>query len=71
MKKQDQVQMRRQNKYIVLDAIRQMAPISRIQLSKYTKMSPTTITRIVQELEAEGFILEGYRKKQPLVDVLR
>lgn len=51
--------MRRQNKYIVLDAIRQMAPISRIQLSKYTKMSPTTITRIVQELEAEGFILEG------------
>ncbi len=59
MKKQDQVQMRRQNKYIVLDAIRQMAPISRIQLSKYTKMSPTTITRIVQELEAEGFILEG------------
>jgi len=59
LKKQDQVQMRRQNKYIVLDAIRQMAPISRIQLSKYTKMSPTTITRIVQELEAEGFILEG------------
>lgn len=51
--------MRRQNKYIVLDAIRQMAPISRIQLSKYTKMSPTTITRIVQELEAEGYILEG------------
>ncbi|MEK5330105.1 ROK family transcriptional regulator [Lysinibacillus sp. FSL W8-0992] len=59
MKKQDQVQMRKQNKYIVLDAIRQMAPISRIQLSKYTKMSPTTITRIVQELEAEGFIQEG------------
>jgi len=51
--------MRKQNKYIVLDAIRQMAPISRIQLSKYTKMSPTTITRIVQELEAEGFVLEG------------
>lgn len=51
--------MRRQNKYIVLDAIRQMAPISRIQLSKYTKMSPTTITRIVQELESEGYILEG------------
>jgi predicted NBD/HSP70 family sugar kinase len=51
--------MRKQNKYIVLDAIRQMAPISRIQLSKYTKMSPTTITRIVQELEAEGFIQEG------------
>jgi len=59
LKKQDQVQMRRQNKYIVRDAIRQMAPISRSQLSKYTKMSPTTITRIVQELEAEGFILEG------------
>ncbi|ATP41106.1 sugar kinase [Solibacillus sp. R5-41] len=59
MKKQDQMQMKKQNKYIVLDAIRQMAPVSRIQLSKYTKMSPTTITRIVQELELEGFLYEG------------
>lgn len=59
LKKQDQMQMKKQNKYIVLDAIRQMAPVSRIQLSKYTKMSPTTITRIVQELEQEGFLYEG------------
>lgn len=58
MKKQNQLQMKKQNKFLVLEKIRQLAPISRIQLSKLTKMSPTTITRIVQELEEEGFVRE-------------
>ena len=58
MEKQDQVQMKLQNKQIVLDTIRRLEPISRINLSKATKMSPTTITRIVQELEEENYILE-------------
>ncbi|WP_042474497.1 ROK family transcriptional regulator [Bacillus ndiopicus] len=59
MLKQDQVQMKKQNKKIVLDTIRSLEPISRIQLAKVTKMSPTTITRIVQELVEEDFIFEA------------
>lgn len=59
MLKQDQVQMKKQNRKIVLDRIRNHEPISRIQLAKITKMSPTTITRIVQELIEEDYIIEA------------
>lgn len=59
MLKHDQVQMKKQNRKIVLDRIRNHEPISRIQLAKITKMSPTTITRIVQELIEEDYILEA------------
>lgn len=59
MLKQDQVQMKKQNRKVVLDMIRNHEPISRIQLAKITKMSPTTITRIVQELIEENYIIEA------------
>lgn len=59
MLKQDQVQMKKQNRKVVLDMIRTHEPISRIQLAKITKMSPTTITRIVQELIEENYIIEA------------
>ncbi|MCH7323400.1 ROK family transcriptional regulator [Solibacillus sp. MA9] len=59
MLKHDQVQMKKQNRKIVLDRIRNHEPISRIQLAKITKMSPTTITRIVQELIEEDYIIEA------------
>ncbi|MGE7920124.1 ROK family protein [Viridibacillus sp. NPDC093762] len=59
MEKQDQLLMKKQNRLLVLELLRAMSPISRIQLSKVTKMSPTSITRIVQELQEEGFVRES------------
>lgn len=46
------------NKRMVFQQILKEAPISRAELSRKTKMSPTTITRIVKELMDEGLIQE-------------
>lgn len=46
------------NKRTVFQYILQEAPISRADLSRMTKMSPTTITRIVKDLMDEGLVKE-------------
>lgn len=75
MEKQDQILMKKQNKTFVLDLIKNMAPISRMEISKMTKMSPTSITRIVGELQEQGFVKEtklvtsGVGRKAVLLDV--
>lgn len=60
MQKQSQSMMKKQNEWIVLELIRQAGTISRIEIAKATKMSPTTVTRIVQDLEKIGYIEEKY-----------
>lgn len=60
MQKQSQSRMKKQNEWIVLELIRQAGPISRIEIAKTTKMSPTTVTRIVQDLEKKDYIEEKY-----------
>jgi len=60
MQKQSQSRMKKQNEWIVLELIRQSGPISRIEIAKTTKMSPTTVTRIVQDLEKKDYIEEKY-----------
>lgn len=77
MEKQDQILMKKQNKKLVLDILKHQAPISRMEISKITGMSPTSITRIVNELHQEGFICEtelvtsGVGRKAKLLDVCK
>ena len=58
MKTQDQSELKRSNKKIILNLIRQERPISRIEIAKQTGMSPTSITRIVSELSQIGLVRE-------------
>ncbi|MDQ0257976.1 putative NBD/HSP70 family sugar kinase [Evansella vedderi] len=75
MEKHDNVFIKKQNKKWVLDIIKNNRPISRAEVSKITDMSPTSISRIVQELEQDGFIKEsdlisnGVGRKATLLDV--
>ncbi|MFT4416633.1 ROK family transcriptional regulator [Fredinandcohnia humi] len=75
MEKQDQLLMKKQNKNLVLEIIKQQSPISRMEIAKVTGMSPTTITRIVNELHLQGFVREtelvtsGVGRKAVLLDV--
>ncbi|MCH1625210.1 ROK family transcriptional regulator [Ferdinandcohnia quinoae] len=75
MEKQDQLLMKKQNKNLVLDIIKNKSPISRMEISKITGMSPTSITRIVHELHEQGFVREtelvtsGVGRKATLLDV--
>ncbi|NWQ40554.1 ROK family transcriptional regulator [Bacillus sp. EB106-08-02-XG196] len=75
MEKQDQLLMKKQNKNLVLDIIKHQSPISRMEIAKLTSMSPTSITRIVHELQDLGFVREtelvttGVGRKATLLDV--
>lgn len=75
MEKQDQLLMKKQNKNLVLDLIKNQSPISRMEIAKITGMSPTSITRIVSELQLQGFVKEtdlvtsGVGRRAALLDV--
>lgn len=75
MEKQDQLLMKKQNKNLVLEIIKNKSPISRMEIAKVTGMSPTSITRIVNELYLQGFVREtelvtsGVGRKATLLDV--
>ncbi|URT69086.1 ROK family transcriptional regulator [Cytobacillus firmus] len=75
MEKQDQLLMKRQNKNLVLDILKTKSPISRIDIAKITGMSPTSITRIVNELQLQGYLREteavasGVGRKATLLEV--
>ncbi|WP_264737810.1 ROK family transcriptional regulator [Cytobacillus firmus] len=75
MEKHDQLLMKRQNKNLVLDILKTKSPISRIDIAKMTGMSPTSITRIVNELQLQGYVREteavasGVGRKATLLEV--
>ena len=75
MEKHDQLLMKRQNKNLVLDILKTKSPISRIDIAKLTGMSPTSITRIVTELQLQGYLREteavasGVGRKATLLEV--
>jgi N-acetylglucosamine repressor len=75
MEKQDQLLMKRQNKNLVLEIVKNHSPISRMEIAKMTGMSPTSITRIINELQLQGFVREtelvtsGVGRKAALLDV--
>jgi len=75
MEKHDQFLMKKQNKNLVLDIIKRNSPVSRMEIAKITGMSPTSITRIVNELHEQGFVREtelvtsGVGRRATLLDV--
>jgi N-acetylglucosamine repressor len=53
--------IRRHNRSAVLRVIRERGPISRLDISQDTALTPATVTHIMSELIAEGYVAEvGY-----------
>jgi len=46
------------NRSIILDTIRKKGPISRSQVAKNLKISPTTVTSAVNDLIRSGMVIE-------------
>ena len=75
IKKHDQEYIKKQNKIMILNVIRNKRPISRADIAKITGMSPTSVGRIVSELEEIGLIKEtelfsnGVGRKAMLLDI--
>ncbi|OPA80796.1 sugar kinase [Paenibacillus selenitireducens] len=59
MQKHDQDYIKRKNRDTVFHLIKNHAPVSRAQLARMTGMSPTTVSRIVAELDEQGYVLES------------
>ncbi|NPV53920.1 MAG: ROK family transcriptional regulator [Firmicutes bacterium] len=53
------------NRSIVFEAIRNLGPISRSEIAVMTKLTPTTITKIVNELLRERLIMESGKEGNP------
>src|SRR6056297_1102520 len=47
------------NQYIILKTIREHGPVSRSEIAKQTKLSPTTVTSAVNELLKEEIVTVG------------
>lgn len=75
MEKHDNVYMKRHNKKQVLTALKSRRPVPRAELARMTGMSAMSISRIVQELEAEGYIRcadsvsSGVGRRADLLDI--
>lgn len=73
--KQDQDVIKQHNKQMILDIIRKQRPISRAEITKITKMSATSVSRIVSELSEQGLIREteltssGVGRKAVMMDI--
>lgn len=63
-RKADRDQIRRQNRSIILQALRRRGPTARIDLGKITRLSPATVTAITSDLLDQGFI-EGIESEEP------
>ncbi len=53
--------MKAMNKRLILNTIRQNGPVSRVDIAKETGLHPSTVTRIVTSLRAEGVVREEGR----------
>ena len=69
MKTADPELMRAINRFHVMDAIRRSGPISRVEISEKTELSPTTVSAITAALLDDGLIVP--RQVAPAPDQLR
>lgn len=69
MKTADPELMRAINRFHVMDAIRRSGPISRVEISGQTELSPTTVSAITAALLEDGLIVP--RQVAPAPDQLR
>jgi len=67
-KKADRDQIRRQNRKILLQALRRNGPTARIDLGRLTRLSPATVTAITSDMLDQGLIIgvEGDEPKAPM-----
>ena len=56
---------REHNRDIVLELVRSRQPVARADLSRLSGLQPSTISSIIDQLIAEGWILEGAAAKRP------
>ncbi len=68
--KADSDSVRRQNRALLLEALRQRGPLARIELGRHTGLSPASITSIAAQLISDG-ILEEIADIQPPVVPMR
>jgi predicted NBD/HSP70 family sugar kinase len=57
MKTADPELMRAINRFHIMDAIRRLGPISRVEISERTELSPTTVSAITASLLEDGLIV--------------
>lgn len=76
--KADSDLVRRQNRCLVLDALRRRGPLARVELGRLTGLSPATITSIAGQLLDDGVAVERHdvpvegaaaRRGRPLIHV--
>jgi predicted NBD/HSP70 family sugar kinase len=65
--KADSDLVRRQNRLLLLEALRQHGPLARVELGRHTGLSPASITSISFQLIADG-ILQEAGEAQPLAE---
>lgn len=74
--KHDQELMKKSNRKLILNLIREKRPISRADIAKVVNMSPTSVSRIVTELSDKGIVKEtqltssGVGRKAILLDTV-
>jgi predicted NBD/HSP70 family sugar kinase len=69
--KADSDLVRRQNRRLVLEALRQFGPLARIELGRATGLSPASITSITSQLIADGILQEVTDHLAPVVPMRR
>ncbi len=57
MKTADPELMRAINRFHVMDAIRRFGPVSRVEISQFTELSPTTVSAITAALLDDRLIV--------------
>lgn len=69
--KADSDLMRRQNRRLLLEALRQNGPLARIELGRHTGLSPASITSISAQLIGDGILHEVEEQPHPVVPMRR
>jgi predicted NBD/HSP70 family sugar kinase len=69
--KADSELVRRQNRRLVLDALRYRGPMARIDVGRRTGLSPASITSITSQLIADGILLELSDPSLPVIPLRR
>ncbi len=76
--KADSDLVRRQNRLLLIEALRQHGPLARIEMGRHTGLSPASITSIASQLIADGILQEAdqqqphegaHRRGRPLTQI--
>ena len=69
--KADSDLVRRQNRSLLLEVLRQHGPLARIELGRHTGLSPASITSISSQLIADGILQDVSGAQAPVVPMRR